>query len=51
MISDEVGAQKVIALQKLVGITMEEKEALHAWKSFSFEEREQTIAAHHILCR
>lgn len=50
MLSDEQGAQAIIALQAMAGITEPQETAEANWANFSETDKLQTESAHKIFC-
>ena len=50
MLSDEKGAQAIIALQAEVGITESQEDAEAGWAKLSIPQKLQTKSAHEIIC-
>ena len=50
MLSDEQGAQAIIALQAMAGITETEEKARNSWNKFTDFQKDQTRLAHIHTC-
>ncbi len=50
MLSEEQGIKAIIELQAVAGIVESEKQAKAGWNGFSDYEKENTEAAHKVVC-
>lgn len=51
MITDEQGANMIIALQRMAGINEPYERALKSWQHFADWEKQSTVEAHQCFCQ